>query len=187
MSLNVSDFIGQFKYAGARANLFEVTGQIPSAAGSFDGTKASFLIKAASFPSSIIAPIEINFRGRKVQYAGDRSFEPWTITVLNDVDFYIRNKFEAWSNIINNYGSNLAFREEFNNYTVDWTISQLDRKNQKTKTYKLKNCWPTNIAAIDVGNDNENTIEEFTVELQFLDFIPSDVDGVAGGITTFVG
>lgn len=181
MSLNINNFVSEFQFTGARANLFKVTGDFPSGVGSKpNGTKLSFLIKAASLPASTIAPIEINFRGRKVQYAGDRSFEAWTITVLNDNDFAIRNAFESWSNILNNYGDNTARTNVFENYTVDWEIDQLNKQGRSVKNYKIRNCWPASVSNIEVSYDNENTIEDFTVELQFLDFIPNNVPDTRG-------
>ena len=50
------------------------------------------MCKMASLPGSTIAPIEVPFRGRKLQIAGDRTFDPWSITVINDTDFGVRNQ-----------------------------------------------------------------------------------------------
>ena len=63
--------------------------------------KSRFLVKAAALPASNINPIEVPFRGRSLKIAGDRTFDTWTITVLNDTDFAIRSAFEKWMNSMN--------------------------------------------------------------------------------------
>jgi hypothetical protein len=170
--ISISKFKAQLPGGGARANLFEVIVNFPGVAtNSAAQSAAPFLIKAAALPASVIGNIEVNYRGRKIQLAGDRSFEAWTITVINDTNFLIRNAFENWSNAINNYVTNTG-EATWTNYVADMEVSQLDRQGEKVKSYLIQECWPTNISAIDVGNDNENAIEEFTVELQMLQFRP---------------
>ena len=99
----ISDFKSRLTGGGARPNLFEVELAFPSsvAVDSEVLSKARFLVKAAALPSSTVAPIEIPFRGRILKIAGDRTFETWTITVINDTDFLIRSAFEKWMNVIN--------------------------------------------------------------------------------------
>jgi len=94
----ISDFKSKLTGGGARPNLFEVELAFPDAAKPNNETevleKARFLVKAAALPASTIANIDIPFRGRILKIAGDRTFETWTITVMNDVDFSIRSAFE---------------------------------------------------------------------------------------------
>lgn len=168
--ISINRFKSKLPGGGARANLYEAIVNFPSAAGG-DVEYTSFMIKAAALPASVIAPIEVNYRGRKLQLAGDRTFEPWTITVINDVNMKVRSYFENWSNYINDYITNTG-EANFLNYEQDMEIHQLGRNGERTKSYYIYQCWPTNISAVDVGNDNENTISEFTVELQMLQFTP---------------
>ena len=84
----IKDFKSKLIGGGARPNLFEVELAFPDGEGSPVAVNevvenARFLVKAAALPSSTIAPIEIPFRGRILKIAGDRTFETWTITVLN--------------------------------------------------------------------------------------------------------
>ena len=162
--LGVDDFKSKLVGGGARANMFKVTANFPSYAQG-DVELTSFLCKAAQLPASIIAPVEVNFRGRKLQMAGDRTFEPWTITVINDVDFSVRNAFERWSNGINQHvdGTGIANPTE---YMADMIVEQLDKSGNPVKRYDFRGTFPTNISAIDLSYDDENQIEEFTVELQ---------------------
>jgi hypothetical protein len=163
-TLGVDDFKSKLKGGGARANMFRVTCNFPGYAGG-DPELASFLIKGASLPASIIAPIMIPFRGRQLQIAGDRTFEPWTLTVINDVEMSVRNSFEQWMNGINQHNNNTGLSNP-TDYSADMVVEQLNKEGVVTKTYNIRGCWPSNVSAIDVNYDSENTIEEFTVELQ---------------------
>jgi hypothetical protein len=162
--LGVDDFKAKLVGGGARSNLFKVTCNFPGYAGG-NPEQAAFLIKGASMPASTIAPITIPFRGRQLQIAGDRTFEPWTITIINDVNMDVRNSFERWMNGINQHNANTGLSNP-TEYSADMLVEQLNKEGEVTKQYNLRGCWPTNISAIDVSYDSENQIEEFTVELQ---------------------
>lgn len=162
--LGIDDFKSKLTGGGARANMFKVTVNFPAyAAGSSEQT--SFMCKAASFPASVIEPIEVPFRGRKLQIAGDRTFEPWSITVMNDSEFSVRDAFERWSNGINAHSANTGFTDP-TDYSSDLIIEQLRRDGTTSKTVNVRGAWPSNIGAIEVSNESENTIEEFEVEFQ---------------------
>jgi hypothetical protein len=144
--------------------MFKVTCNFPSYAQG-DVELSSFLIKGAQMPSSVVAPVPVLFRGRQLQLAGDRTFEPWTITIINDTGFEIRNAFERWMNGISEHNNNTGLSNP-TDYQSDMIIEQLNKQGVSTKQYDLRGCFPTNISAIDVNYDSENTIQEFTVELQ---------------------
>lgn len=165
-NLSINDFKAKLIGGGARNNLFKVTCNFPAFA-SGNTELASFMIKAAQLPSSIVSPITIPFRGRQLQVAGDRAFEPWSITVINDNGMQLRNAFERWVNNINNNATNTGLTSP-SAYTVDMTVEQLDKTGKTTKRYNFRGVWPSAISAIDLSYDSENTIEEFGVELQVL-------------------
>ena len=173
--LRIDDFKSQLIGGGARANLFKVTCNFPDIITRVDTVKTSFMIKAAQLPSSVIAPITVPYRGRQLQIAGDRTFEPWTITVINDTGMEVRNAFESWMNGINSHVANIGASNP-TLYTADMYVDQLDKAGNTTKQYKFVGTVPTNISAIDVSNDSENTIEEFTVELQVLYWTSNTTD-----------
>jgi len=125
------------------------------------------MCKAAQLPASVIPAITIPFRGRQVHVAGDRTFEPWTITIINDTNFAIRNAFERWMNGINNHRLNTGLTTP-TSYQADMTVEQLDKTGITLKRYDFRGTFPTVVSAIEVSYDNENSIEEFTVELQVL-------------------
>ena len=177
----LNDFKNRISGGGARPNLFECEINFPTALSlSSDGAslaeKTRFLIKAAQLPGSTINVIDIPFRGRNLKIAGDRTFDPWTITVINDVDFNIRNAFEKWMNYMNKHEDNSG---ELNpvNYQRDMKVYQLGKAGTNgdmstngdmrvLKAYQFYGMFPTSISAIDLSYDQADTIEEFTVDLQ---------------------
>jgi len=165
--LGVDDFKSKLTGGGARANLFKVEMGWPAAiaAGANESEIGGFLIKGAQLPGSTIAPITVPFRGRQLQIAGDRTFEPWTVTVMNDTNFVLRNAFENWMNVINNHNANTGATDP-SEYFADASVYQLDKDGSELKGYTFRGVWPTNVSNIEVSFDTENTIEEFTVELQ---------------------
>ena len=163
----ISDFKSRLSGGGARPNLFEVELAFPDAVAIDNDVlqKARFLVKAAALPASNIAPIEIPFRGRILKIAGDRTFETWTITVINDTDFSIRSAFEKWMNVINKM-SDATGQVDPEEYQKDAVVKQLDRDGSVLRSYKFWDIFPTSISTIDLSYETTDTIQEFTVELQ---------------------
>jgi hypothetical protein len=163
----ISDFKSRLSGGGARPNLFEVELAFPDAVAIDNDVlqKARFLVKAAALPASTIANIDIPFRGRVLKVAGDRTFETWTITVINDVDFSIRSAFEKWMNSINKMTDATGLTNPVD-YQKDAIVKQLDRDGSVLRSYKFWDIFPTNISTIDLSYETTDTIQEFTVELQ---------------------
>jgi len=163
----ISDFKSKLTGGGARPNLFEVELAFPNAVAIENDVlqKARFLVKAAALPSSTINPIEIPFRGRILKIAGDRTFETWTITVINDVDFVIRSAFEKWMNVINKLDDATGLQNP-DEYQKDAMVHQLDRDGGILRSYKFWDIFPTNLSTIDLSYETTDTLEEFTVEMQ---------------------
>ena len=165
----ITDFKSKLVGGGARPNLFEVELAFPEEI-SIDNDvkdKARFLVKAAALPASNITPIDVNFRGRILKIAGDRTFDTWTITVINDTDFSIRSAFEKWMNSINRL-SDATGANNPADYQEDAYVHQLDRDGSTLRSYKFKSIFPTNISTIDLSYETTDTVEEFTVEMQVL-------------------
>jgi hypothetical protein len=176
----LNDFKNRISGGGARPNLFECELNFPEAAlggASLNdiSDKTRFLVKAAALPGSTINVIDIPFRGRNLKIAGDRTFDPWTITVINDVDFTIRNAFERWMNYMNKHEDNSGELDP-SLYQKDMKVYQLgkagmnnmstDGNMQVLKAYAFYGTFPTSISSIDLSYDQADTIEEFTVDLQ---------------------
>ena len=162
--LGVDDFKSKLRGGGARPNLFKATVNFPAYAGG-DVELTSFLCKAAQLPASIMNVVEVPFRGRQLKIAGDRTFETWTTTIINDTDFNVRNAMERWMNGINAHSANTGLTNPVE-YEADLIVEQLDKDGETVKTYQFRGCFPTNVAAIDVNYETVDTIEEFTVEFQ---------------------
>lgn len=128
--------------------------------------QVEFLCKAAALPSSNLGLIEVPYRGRNIKVAGDRTFPEWTITIINDTDFQIRNAFELWSDLINSHEENVGSTSK-NIYAQRWEIDQLGRDGSVLKTYSFEGCWPSEVGQIDLSFDSNDQIEEYTVTLQF--------------------
>jgi len=162
--LGVDDFKSKLVGGGARPNLFKATVNFPAFAGG-EVELTSFLIKGAQLPASTIGTINVPFRGRQVLIAGDRTFEPWTITVINDTDFAIRRAFERWMNAMNEHRNNTGLTNPID-YQADMSVAQLDKNGSELKVYNFRGTFPTAVSAIDVSYESSDAIEEFTVELQ---------------------
>jgi len=162
--LNIDDFKAKLKGGGARPNLFKATINFPAYAQG-DVEITSFMCKAAQLPASIMGIIEVPFRGRQLKIAGDRTFETWSPTILNDTDFVVRNAMERWMNGINAHSANTGLVAPAD-YSADLVVEQLDRDETVLKRYNFRGCFPTNISAIDLAYETNDAIEEFTVDFQ---------------------
>ena len=181
----LTNFKSRLEGGGARNNLFEVTlPAFPAAADEFwkqgeneANTKFSFLCKAAQLPASTVASVAVPFRGRELKVAGDRTFEPWTVTIINDEDFGLRTAFEAWMNKLSKLNDATGVTNP-TSYMTNAFVKQLGRGSKNfadkndggesaiLRTYKFYDIFPTNVSAIELSYDSTNTIEEFQVEFQ---------------------
>ena len=164
----ISNFKSKLTGGGARANLFEVVLTFPDVAQPDSAVldKARFLVKGANLPASNVAQIDIPFRGRILKIAGDRTFDTWTVTIINDTDFAIRSAFEKWMNTINRVSDNTGTTNPAD-YQADAFVFQLDRSGETLRKYKFYDVFPTQVAPIELSYDAQG-IQEFQVELQVL-------------------
>ena len=155
----ISDFKSRLTGGGARPNLFEVELAFPDAVSIANDVlqKSRFLVKAAALPTSTIAPVDIPFRGRILKVAGDRTFETWTVTVINDTDFAIRSAFEKWMNVINRLSDATGINNPAD-YQQDAFIHQLDRDGSTLRTYKFFDVFPTNLSQMDLSYETTDTL-----------------------------
>ena len=173
----ISDFKGALIGGGARPNLFEVELTTLPAGIAWNSSNFSYMCKAATLPASNIANIDIPFRGRIFKVAGDRTIDAWTVTIINDENFNLRNAFEEWTDLIAKLENNMGATDP-EAYMVNAKVYQLGRgstpnaksnsgtSNSVLKEYEFYNIWPSTVAAIDLSYDSTDTIEEFTVDFQ---------------------
>lgn len=181
MAFNINEIRSQLTLGGARGSLFQVTFSNP--ANSVADIKVPFMVRAAQLPASDLGTIEVPYFGRKVKLAGDRQFGDWTVTVINDEDFLIRNAMEEWSNKINSLQTNLrAFGSASPLlYKSTAEITQFSKTGVPIRTYKFNGIFPTSISSIDMNWGDTDSIEEFQVTFQY------DWWEVSGGITGQAG
>jgi len=165
--LGVDDFKSKLRGGGARPNLFKVTINFPTYAGG-DVELTSFLCETAQLPGSVMGTIIVPFRGRQVKVAGDRTFEPWIVQVINDTDFNVRNAMERWMNGINAHSANTGITNPVD-YEADLIVEQLDRDGSTVKTYNMRGCFPSSVSPIDLNYASNDEIERFqvTFEVQY--------------------
>ena len=173
--------ISQFKSAlvggGARPNLFEVELTTLPTGIAWNSTNFRFMAKAAALPAQNIAAIDVPFRGRIFKVAGDRTIDTWTVTIINDESFELRNAFEKWTEVIAKLDNNLGATSP-DAYMTNATVYQLGRGSTKSsknadgtanavlKEYTFQNIFPTTVSEIALSYDTGDTIEEFDVEFQ---------------------
>lgn len=163
--LGVDDFKAKLRGGGARPNLFKATVNYPVYAGG-DAELTSFLCEAAQLPGSTMGTIVVPFRGRQLKVAGDRTFGPWSITVINDTDFSVRNSMERWMNGINAHSANTGLSSPIT-YEADLFIEQLDRSGESIKKYTFRGAFPTEVSPIEVAYSSNDEIERFTVTFEY--------------------
>jgi hypothetical protein len=161
-------FKGQLVGGGARANQFEVILTNPAPAG-IVVDDAKFFVKTASLPGQTIDEIAVNYRGRILYIDGDRTFDTWTTSIINDTDFKIRNGIERWMNIINNMDTNVSAQNS-TTFMSDMIVNQYDRKDKIIKTHTLINCWPTVLSPIELSWDTRSEVETFDVTWRYTKF-----------------
>jgi hypothetical protein len=177
---NIADFKAQMIGGGARPNQFRVELTFPSyvTLGVVAGQRAQFLCKAAQLPASTVENIPVLYRGRPVNFAGERTFQPWTISIYNDTSFGIRNALEQWQSGVQNYNATTG-RTNPRDYQVDLNVHQLDRNGATIKSYKFVDAYPTSISAVGLDFESQNAIEMFDVEFTF-NFFTSNTGAAAG-------
>ena len=189
----IVDFRGKMTGGGARSNLFEVNIKYPDNIAGLIGDatgEGEFLIKAAEIPASNIGNIPVPFRGRVLPVAGDRTFDPWTVTVINDTNFVIRDAMEKWSNSINDIQTAQGTLNPENYQTVA-TVSQLSRggKSESDKIdvlrqYIFSGIYPNVVSSIPLDYGATDQIEEFQVTFNYLFYEILDKDGSGFGVSS---
>ena len=171
MAFNVAEFRSQMIGDGARPNLFSVTLVFPANVvnGSNAGQKVTFMAKAAQLPGSTVGTVPVYYFGRELKFPGNRTFPDWTITIINDEDFTIRNSMENWLNTINSHAGNKrdAAALSTGGYSVDAEVTQYGKTGDTLKKYKFVGLFPQDVAPIDLDWGSNDSIEEYAATFAF--------------------
>ena len=190
---SITNFRDRLVGGGARPNMFEVNITLPEqiAPNGDISQDMRFLVKAAEIPAANIGNIPVPFRGRVLPVAGDRTFDPWTVTIINDASFDIRRVMEEWSNLINDLQFDVG---DINpaDYQKSAQVFQLSRQSQgkgstgnegniiqTLRTYNFEGIYPNAVSSIPLDYGATDQIEEFQVTFNYL-FWTTDLPGVAG-------
>ena len=171
MAFNVQEFRANMVGDGARPNLFSVSLVFPTVAtnGSAAGQKTTFMAKAAQLPGSTVNQVPVYYFGRETKFAGNRTFADWSLTIINDEDFVVRNSIESWMNSINSNVSNVrapaASRPA--GYTTDATVTQYGKTGDVLKTYNFVGLFPVDLAPIELDWGSNDAMEEFQVTFAY--------------------
>ena len=178
---SIQDFRSSLQFDGARAALFDVIINPPSNLAGIMGGSALlssqllFKARASSLPGDSVSSVNVNYFGREIKVAGTRTFPDWSITVINDEDFAIRNAMERWMSAINSHVGNRRSIAAASNltgsggpgYQADGQIRQYSKTGDIIKVYNIVGLFPTDVSAIDVDWANGDTIEEFNVTFAY--------------------
>lgn len=180
---NANAFRNELSHGGARSTLFEVTLTFPGfvPGGAAAGNKFSFMCKAAQIPGMTLGLIEIPYFGRTVKVPGDRTFEDWNVTIINDEDYLVRNAFEAWNDGIarldhDTNSTRAPGAAGVNGYVADLTVKQYGKGGQVVKQYQIKNAFPFVVDPIELSWENRDQIEEFGVTFAYEYFVTRGFD-----------
>ena len=171
MTFNVTEFRANLVGDGARPNLFQVVLTLPQFANNATaaGQKLQFMAKAAQLPGSTVGTVPLYYFGREMKFAGNRSFTDWTLQIINDEDFVIRNSMESWMNAVNSHAGNIRNTSAASpsSYAVDATVTQYGKTGSAINTYSFVGLFPLDIAPIDLDWGSNDTIEEYSVTFAY--------------------
>ena len=171
MAFNINEFRANMIGDGARPNLFSVTLAFPTIA--TNGTAASqqvtFMAKSAQLPGSTVGTVPLYYFGREVKFVGNRTFPDWTIQIINDENFTVRNSMETWMNAINSHSLNTRSTGALSpsSYSVDATVSQYGKDGSVIKTYTFVGMFPLDVAPIELDWGSNDTIEEYAITFAY--------------------
>jgi len=167
MAFSVTEFKSNLKQGGARPSLFKVDFLYPSGI-TTPSTRSEFLVKATTIPASTIGSYDVFYHGKAIHVAGDRSFDTWDTTIINDEDFGIRNTLENWMSSISNHKLNTRDKEVFDTsegdsakYKSTLKVQQFSKGGAFLRNYIFVGAWPTSLSTINLDWSSQD-IEEYT-------------------------
>ena len=191
MAFSVTEFKSNLKQGGARPSLFKVDFLYPSGIKP-PSTRSEFLVKATTIPASTIGSYDVFYHGKAIHVAGDRSFDTWDTTIINDEDFGIRNTLENWMGSISNHSLNTRDKEVFNTsegdvakYKSTLQVTQFGKDGTTLRTYTFKGAWPSALSTINLDWATASEIEEFTCTWVYDSWTIGNFAGFGGNETLF--
>ncbi len=165
---NISAFRGAIRSGLARQHKWRAIINFPEYAGSTDAVRqASLLARTTTTPPSNLGVIELGWGGRTLPVPGDRTFEEFTINFIAVNDSNVRDAFERWSEAINGSSTNTGLTA-LDDFMRDIQLDLMDMNDNITKTYILKDAYPTVVAGMDMDSGAMDSYAEFSVTFRYI-------------------
>lgn len=168
MTMNITNFRNQLGRGGARPNQFRVILTYPNVVGGGPGEQ-TLLVTGASLPASNVSPTIVQYRGREVKLAGERTFDPWTVTIMNDTSMKLRKDFEFWSDAVNSRQTNGGELTP-SSYMTQLYVDQLDRNDSVIRSYTITDAFPSLVSEVALQYGQNDVVSEFQVTFQYQTF-----------------
>ena len=159
---------------GARANLFDVTiSDIDANLMTAIAVKEfTFACKAANIPAMAVGVVEVPYFGRVVKVPGNKTFDNWRVTIINDEGFLVRNGMEKWVASMGTHIGNVQSAASSNLTSALYgnaTVQHYGKTGTASKiaSYNFVNIFPVSVSEITLGWDANDAIEEYTVEFAY--------------------
>jgi hypothetical protein len=168
---SITEFIDNFN-GGTRLNRFTAISE------NCTRLNRPFHMRSAQIPGAQISSIGLNWFGRTIELPGERVFEPWTFTILDDsLDEEVYSDFEAWQHAIGNKDQNTfvnlanSFRSLSGGKGCDFVVKQYRADGDAVeKQFKIFNAWPIQIGPIELDQAKDNQLCQFTVTFAYSHF-----------------
>lgn len=180
MAFNINDFKSRgLTKGGVRPSLFQV--EINPNIGEDSATMEKFIFtcRASEVPAATVESVNVPYFGRQIKLAGDRTFTDWSVTVMNDEDYLVRNMFEDWSNQINQLAGNIKLLPANTYKSTDATVTQFSKDGSKIRAYQFVGIFPVSVGAMALDWDSTNAIQTFDVTFAYDYWLPIQVGGVS--------
>ena len=178
----ISNFKSNLAQGGARPSLFSVEILYPTHSNKITqpAIKSKFLVKGASIPASTIGAYDVYYHGRAIKVAGDRTYDTWETTIINDEDYGHRIAIEQWMDLISNHILNTRDKDfplkegENSSYKKNLKVTQFSKNGEELHHYHIQGAFPTALStiALDWGTQE---IEEYTCTWTYDRWMPGSV------------
>lgn len=168
---SINSFMTNFD-GGARPNLYTFVLVCPGL-GELNPafSQLQFFCRSTQLPSSILGEFTVPYLGRQAKYPGDRTFEDFTITILNTQDMNLRRVFEFWNEQFNTFAGNATAFPNPRQIFGSAVVTQLDKAYRPTRAYQFFDMFPREVSSVDLAYDNNDSVSEFSVTFGYSYYI----------------
>lgn len=137
-----------------------------------DPRDIAFLCESTQIPGRSLNTLDLSAEKETLKIPNGFIDDDVTMTFILTNDYYMKDMFENWmSSIVDTERYQLGYKQ---NYQTDVVIQQLNTFDRNVYGIRLKNAYPINIAAIELNNESENTLQKVTVTFAYDRYIPEN-------------